>query len=207
MRTWWHDPQLTLEAVYRAGGRAVIHEVDVRDAQQVDGFAQRSIDEWGRLDIVVANAGVVRLHPLSLLTDDAWDDLMSVNLTGVMRVFRGATERIDGPGALVAVSSISGGVYGWPDHAHYTAAKAGVIGLCRALAIELAPRKIRVNSVVPGVIDTAQTRDGLNSFGRSDLTMPDPRSHWPGLANRMMWPTPFGSSPPTMPRTSPVNSW
>ncbi|WP_333742225.1 SDR family NAD(P)-dependent oxidoreductase [Pedococcus sp. 5OH_020] len=164
-----HDPEEVLDQVRQAGGDAVVHEVDVRDPNQVDRFVQRAVDQWGRLDFVVANAGVVRLHPLADLTDDAWDDLMSVDLTGVMRVFRSGVMRISGHGALVAVSSISGGVYGWPNHAHYTAAKAGVLGLCRALAVELAPRGIRVNSVIPGVIDTAQTQDSVNSFGRSGL--------------------------------------
>jgi 3-oxoacyl-[acyl-carrier protein] reductase len=124
---------------------------------------------------VVANAGIVRRHPLAQLTDEDWDDLMSVDLTGVMRVFRSGFARMEGPGAMVAVSSISGGVYGWPDHAHYTAAKAGVLGLCRALAIELAPSGVRVNSVIPGVIDTAQTTDAVNSFGRAGLEVAGPK--------------------------------
>jgi 3-oxoacyl-[acyl-carrier protein] reductase len=86
-----------------------------------------------------------------------------------MRVFRSAAALMPGAGALCAVSSISGGVYGWPDHAHYTAAKAGVLGLCKALAIELAPRQIRVNSVIPGVIESPQTADAVNSFGVDGL--------------------------------------
>jgi len=170
-----HDPEQTLALVREAGGDGVVHEVDVRDATQVDRFAQRALDEWGRLDIVVANAGIVRMHPLEKLTDDAWDDLMSVDLTGVLRVFRSGVARMSGPGAMVAVSSISGGVYGWPDHAHYTAAKAGVLGLCRALAIELAPAGGRVNSVILGVIETAQTADAVNSFGRAGLELAGPK--------------------------------
>jgi 3-oxoacyl-[acyl-carrier protein] reductase len=164
-----HDPYETLKLVKEAGGEGVVHELDVRSADEVDSFAQRAVDEWGRLDIAVANAGIVRLHPLDELTDEAWNDLMSVDLGGVMRVFRSAASRMDHGGALVGISSISGGVYGWADHAHYTAAKAGVLGLCKALAVELAPRGIRVNSIIPGVIDTAQTQDSTNSFGREGL--------------------------------------
>ncbi|CAH0125563.1 Glucose 1-dehydrogenase [Arthrobacter sp. Bi83] len=164
-----HDPYETVARVKENGGEAVVHELDVRSAQETERFAQRALDEWGRLDIAVANAGIVRRHPLPDLTDEAWDDLMSVDLTGVMRVFRSAAARMGNDGALVGVSSISGGVYGWPEHAHYTAAKAGVLGLCKALAVELAPRGIRVNSVIPGVIDTAQTQDEINSFGRQGL--------------------------------------
>jgi 3-oxoacyl-[acyl-carrier protein] reductase len=164
-----HDPYETLTLVKEAGGEGVVHELDVRSADEVDSFAQRAVEEWGRLDIAVANAGIVRLHPLDKLTDEAWNDLMSVDLGGVMRLFRSAASRMDHGGAMVGISSISGGVYGWAGHAHYTAAKAGVLGLCKALAVELAPRGIRVNSIIPGVIDTAQTQDSTNSFGREGL--------------------------------------
>lgn len=164
-----HDPYETLNLVKEAGGEGVVHELDVRSPAEVESFAQRAVDEWGRLDIAVANAGIVRLHPLAELTDEAWNDLMSVDLGGVMRVFRSAASRMHHGGALVGISSISGGVYGWADHAHYTAAKAGVLGLCKALAVELAPRQIRANAVIPGVIDTAQTQDSVNSFGREGL--------------------------------------
>jgi 3-oxoacyl-[acyl-carrier protein] reductase len=70
---------------------------------------------------------------------------------------------------MVAVSSIAGGVYGWEDHAHYAAAKAGVLGLCRSLAVELAPRGVRVNAVIPGLIETPQSSDPVNSLGPEGL--------------------------------------
>jgi 3-oxoacyl-[acyl-carrier protein] reductase len=163
-----HDPQETAKAVAEAGGECVVHEVDVRDPQQVDAFAQRALDEWGRLDIAVAAAGVLRRAALADLTDEAWDDMLSVDLTGVLRTLRSAAARMDG-GAMVAVSSIAGGVYGWGDHAHYGAAKAGVLGLCRSLAVELAPRGIRVNTVIPGYIVTPQSLDPVNSLGPDGL--------------------------------------
>jgi 3-oxoacyl-[acyl-carrier protein] reductase len=72
-------------------------------------------------------------------------------------------------GAMVAVSSIAGGVYGWENHTHYSAAKAGVPGLCRAVAMELAPRGIRCNSVIPGLIETPQSLDAVNSLGPEGL--------------------------------------
>src|SRR5690606_1219536 len=72
-------------------------------------------------------------------------------------------------GSMVAVSSIAGGVYGWEEHAHYAAAKAGVLGLTRSLAVELAPRGIRVNSVIPGLIESPQSLDAKNSLGKEGL--------------------------------------
>jgi 3-oxoacyl-[acyl-carrier protein] reductase len=146
-----------------------VHEVDVRDSAQVDAFAQRALDEWGRLDIAIANAGVLRKAALAELDDAAWDDLVQVDLTGVLRLLRSAAARMAGPGAMVAVSSIAGGVYGWGDHAHYGAAKAGVLGLCRSLAVELAPRGIRVNTVIPGYVETPQSLDPVNSLGPEGL--------------------------------------
>ncbi|MPY85298.1 MAG: SDR family oxidoreductase [Actinophytocola sp.] len=164
-----HDPQQTVEAVREAGGECVVHEVDVRDPEQVDALARRAIDEWGRLDIAVANAGVLREAPLAELTDAAWDDMLSVDLTGVLRTLRSAAARMADGGSMVAVSSIAGGVYGWGEHAHYAAAKAGVLGLCRSLAVELAPRGIRVNTVIPGYIVTPQSLDPVNSLGPDGL--------------------------------------
>jgi 3-oxoacyl-[acyl-carrier protein] reductase len=173
-----HDPAETARLVEDAGGECVVHEVDVRDAAQVEAFAQRAIDEWGRLDVAVANAGVLRKAALADLTDDAWDDMLQVDLTGVLRTFRSATARMEADGALVAVSSIAGGVYGWGEHAHYAAAKAGVVGLCRSLAVELASRRIRVNAVIPGLIVTPQSSDPVNSLGPEGLARAGEHIAW-----------------------------
>jgi 3-oxoacyl-[acyl-carrier protein] reductase len=164
-----HDPEQTAALVGSQGGRCVIQEVDVRDAAQVEAFSQRAIAEWGRLDVAVANAGVLRRASLEQLTDSAWDDMLNVDLTGVLRTFRSAAAAMTGAGSMVAVSSIAGGVYGWSEHAHYAAAKAGVIGVCRSLAVELASREIRVNAVIPGLIETPQSSDPVNSLGPEGL--------------------------------------
>jgi 3-oxoacyl-[acyl-carrier protein] reductase len=164
-----HDPGETVALVKAAGGECVVHEVDVRSSAQVEAFAQRALDAWGRLDIAVAGAGVLRRAPLDGLDDRAWDDTLQVDLTGVFRTFRSAAARMTGGGALVALSSIAGGVYGWGEHVHYGTAKAGVLGLCRSAAVELAPRGIRVNAVVPGYVVTPQSLDPVNSLGPEGL--------------------------------------
>jgi 3-oxoacyl-[acyl-carrier protein] reductase len=164
-----HDPEETLALVEDAGGSGLVVEVDVRDSQQVDDLAQTAHATYGRINYVVANAGVLRRAALSELTDERWGDMLSVDLTGVMRTIRSCSPYLDQEGAVVAVSSITGGVYGWAEHAHYGAAKAGVLGLCRSLAVELAPRGIRVNAVIPGLIETPQSSDPVNSLGPEGL--------------------------------------
>ena len=166
-----HDPTETQSLIAAQGGQCVIHEVDVRNSAQVDAFAQRAIDEFGNLTIAVANAGILRNAALADLTDEAWDDMLQVDLTGVLRTFRAASKVMNSSGSMIAVSSIAGAVYGWPEHAHYTTAKAGLLGLVRSLAIELAPRGITVNSVVPGIIVSPQSLDPVNSLGPEGLKM------------------------------------
>ncbi|MBM4591672.1 SDR family oxidoreductase [Rhodococcus hoagii] len=173
-----HDPAETLRRVQETGGTGVVHEVDVRSTGEVDAFAERALVEWGRLDFAVANAGVLRKHSIAELDDAAWDDMLQVDLTGVMRTLRAAATRMTGPGAMVSISSIAGGVYGWGDHAHYSAAKAGVLGLSRALAVELAPRGIRSNAIVPGLIETPQSSDPVNSLGPDGLVAAGAKIPW-----------------------------
>ncbi|BCW53620.1 3-oxoacyl-[acyl-carrier protein] reductase [Arthrobacter sp. AG367] len=164
-----HDPEETLRLVKEANGEAVIHEVDVRTTASVDALAQRAVDEYGRLDYAIANAGILRNSPLGEMTDERWHDMLNVDLTGVLRTLRAGAERMTDGGALVAVSSIAGGVYGWEEHAHYAAAKAGVLGLVRSVAVELGPRQIRANAVIPGLIETPQSLDPVNSLGPEGL--------------------------------------
>ncbi len=164
-----HDPEETLELVQKAGGEAVIHEVDVRSTSSVDAFAKRAVTEYGRLDYAIANAGVLRNSPLDELTDERWNDMLDVDLTGVLRTLRAGAAHMNDGGAMVAVSSIAGGVYGWEEHAHYAAAKAGVLGLVRSVAAELGPRGIRANAIIPGLIETPQSLDPVNSLGPEGL--------------------------------------
>ncbi|EPL08762.1 SDR family NAD(P)-dependent oxidoreductase [Pseudomonas sp. CF161] len=164
-----HDPQITRTLVEEAGGQCLMLPLDVTDSQSVDALAEQAVQTFGRLDYAVANAGLLRRAPLLEMTDQAWNAMLDVDLTGVMRTFRAAVRHMGEGGALVAISSIAGGVYGWQDHAHYAAAKAGVPGLCRSLAVELAGRGIRCNAVIPGLIETPQSLDSQNSLGPEGL--------------------------------------
>jgi len=164
-----HDPAHTSQEVEAAGGECLMLPADVTDGASLDALAAAGVERFGRLDYAVANAGLLRRAPLLEMTDEAWNGMLDVDLTGVMRTFRSAVRHMQGGGALVAISSIAGGVYGWQDHAHYAAAKAGVPGLCRSLAVELAGRGIRCNAVIPGLIETPQSLDAQNSLGPEGL--------------------------------------
>ncbi len=166
-----HDVDAVRQAIERHGGSATAVDVDVADTESVDALMEAAETVYGSLDIVIANAGIARLAPAEVLTDVEWRELMEVDLLGVFRCFRAALQRMPprGWGRFLATSSISGAVNGWPQHVHYTAAKAGIVGLVRALALEIAGRGITVNAVAPGVIVTPQSLDRVHSLGPEGL--------------------------------------
>ena len=162
-----HDVEPTRTAVEAAGRRCLVVEVDVTDTASVEAMVARAVDELGRLDVVVANAAIARDVPSPELDDDRWRALLDVDLHGVFRCFRAAMPHMveAGWGRLLATSSIAGAFQGWASHAHYATAKAGLVGLVRTLAVELGPHGITANAIAPGVIETPQSLDPVNSLG------------------------------------------
>ena len=166
-----HDPEQAVRQIAGQGAAAIMLPLDVADTVSVERFAAEAIERLGRIDAVVANAGILRHAPLATLTDEQWNEMLGVDLGGVVRLFRSASAHMHAGGSMVAISSIAGAFYGWEEHVHYAAAKAGVIGVCRSLAVELAARKIRCNAVVPGLIETPQSLDPVNSLGPAGLAL------------------------------------
>jgi 3-oxoacyl-[acyl-carrier protein] reductase len=162
-----HDVEPTRRAVEAAGRRCLVVEVDVSDTASVESLVEHTVAELGRLDVVVANAAIARDVPTAELDDERWSALLDVDLGGVFRCFRAAIPHLveAGGGRLLATSSIAGAYQGWSQHAHYTTAKAGLVGLVRTLAVELGPHGITANAVAPGVIETPQSLDPVNSLG------------------------------------------
>jgi 3-oxoacyl-[acyl-carrier protein] reductase len=154
------------KAIGDAGGQAEFHRLDVTSTEQAEAVVA-AVERQGPIDCIVANAGIAHKVPLDQLTDAKWDHTFEVDLKGMIRVVRPAVPamRQRGRGAVVCVSSIMGVAYGWDEHVHYSAAKSGVVGLVRGLAVELAKSGIRVNGIAPGYIRTAQLLSPVHSLG------------------------------------------
>jgi 3-oxoacyl-[acyl-carrier protein] reductase len=153
------------------GGAAEYHRLDVTETDEVEAVVSSVQDRYGPIDTVVANAGIAHRVPLAELDDGRWDHTLDVDLKGIMRVCRAAAPamRTARRGNMIALSSIMGVAYGWDEHVHYSAAKAGVVGLVRGLAVELAPDGVRVNGIAPGYIRTAQSLSREHSSGPEGL--------------------------------------
>lgn len=146
----------TERLVAEAGARMVAVEADVRDPAALAEALRRGVDEFGRLDIVVANAGIAGSYAVADLTDEIWRDMIDINLTGVWNTVKAALPHVRAGGrggSIVLISSIAG-LKGLPNNAHYAAAKHGVLGIMRSLANELGPEGIRVNAILPTNVDT-----------------------------------------------------
>ena len=161
------EGQAVAAEIRQAGGSAEFHALDVRDGAAADQLVADVVMRHGGIDVVVANAGIAHKVPLDALTDEKWDHTFDIDLKGMWHVIRPAlkTMKARQRGAIVCLSSIMGVAYGWDEHVHYSAAKSGVVGLVRGLAVELARDGIRVNGVAPGYIRTAQLLSEQHSLG------------------------------------------
>lgn len=155
------------DAIRDAGGSAEFMRLDVRSTAQAEAIVADVEARHGAIDVIVANAGIAHRVPLDRLDDEKWDLTFDIDLKGMIRVVRPALPAMKarGGGAVVCVSSIMGVAYGWDEHVHYSAAKSGVVGLVRGLAVELARSGIRVNGIAPGYIRTAQLLSKEHSLG------------------------------------------
>lgn len=126
---------------------------DVTDAAAVTALFQRTIERFGGVYALVNNAGIYPFKPFAEMTADDWDKVMNVNLKGIFLMTQEVAKILPEGGSIVNISSIAS-IIGFENLVHYCASKGGVNGFTRALALELAPRNIRVNAVAPGAIDT-----------------------------------------------------
>lgn len=139
----------TVQQVQSCGRRMLAAEIDVRDLDAMTDFVANSVPELGRLDIVLANAGIAGTAPTLEMDEEVWQTVIDINLTGVWKTLRAAVPHMiaGGRGGSVVITSSLAAVTANEHTAHYSAAKSGLIGLMRVLAKELAPHRIRVNTV------------------------------------------------------------
>jgi len=165
------DLAQTVKEVEALDRRIVATQADVRDYGAVKAAVDDGVAQLGRLDIVAANAGIFSFGRADVLEEQTWQDMIDVNLTGVWHAAKAAIPHLKagGHGGSMILTSSTAGLMPFENMAHYTAAKHGVVGLMRTLALELAPDFIRVNSVHPTSVNT----DMIQNSATYELFAPD----------------------------------
>lgn len=148
-----------VDEILAAGGQALAASVDVTNAEAVEATVASTLDRTGRIDILVNNAGIARDQLMLRMKRADWDAVLSTNLTAAFTCIQAVLRPMvkQRSGRIVSVSSVVGQA-GNPGQANYAASKAGLIGLTKALALEVASRGITVNAVAPGLIETDMTK-------------------------------------------------
>ena len=157
-------------AALAAGWRVTAEQLDIRDSAACAAAVERVADRCGRIDILVNNAGITRDNPLAAFDDADVAEVLATNVTGVFNMCRAVVPYMTSQrsGAIVNLSSVAGDK-GGRGQTNYAASKGAVNAFTRALAVELAPRKVRVNAVAPGVIETEMSADVREQAGDAVL--------------------------------------
>jgi ketoreductase len=146
-----------------AGIEVLTAPCDVRRAAEVDDFVERAVGRFGQIDILVNNAGATAPTPLDQPDDEAWQRVVSVNLDGPYYLTTRVLPHMPDGGRMIYISSVTG-KFGAPGAAAYCAAKHGLIGLVRTVALELAPRKITANALCPGWVETEMAKSVMEGL-------------------------------------------
>lgn len=152
------DLEETARLVTAQGRRALVVPTDVADYRAVEALVERTVGEFGRLDILVNNSGIARVAPLVEWTPGEWERLLAVNVGGVLNACRAAAPHLiaQRAGKVINIASVLGAV-GLPGYTVYSATKGAVIALTRTLAVEWARHNIQVNAIAPGWFATPMT--------------------------------------------------
>jgi 3-oxoacyl-[acyl-carrier protein] reductase len=169
--------QETVQAVTDAGGQATLVQGDVSNRDDAERLIEAAVTEYGRIDVLVNNAGITRDQLLMRMTDDDWDAVLDTNLKGAFHTTRAALRPMlrKRSGRIINISSVVG-LIGNAGQANYAAAKAGLIGFTKSTAREVASRSITVNAVAPGYIATEMT-DAIAEMMKAKILDQVPMGH------------------------------
>jgi NAD(P)-dependent dehydrogenase (short-subunit alcohol dehydrogenase family) len=152
------DCEKVVKEIKKLGGEAMAVKCDVSKKEEVEEMVRKTIEKWGRVDVLVNNAAIAQFKPFLEMTEEDWDRTMDINLKGYFLCAQAVSKEMvkQKSGVIINIASIAMGQtgIGFPTLVHYVASKGGVVAMTEALALELAPYGIRVNSVSPGIIDT-----------------------------------------------------
>lgn len=154
------DLDETVRLIEGLGRKVLARQIDVRDLDGLIAFADEVVEKWGKIDILLANAGIMTAVPIAEMSGEVWGETVDINLTGVFNSFRAVLPHMAkaGYGRVVATSS-GGGHIGFNNLGHYCAAKWGVIGLVKSAAMEMAQSGVTVNAVTPTNVNTDMIRN------------------------------------------------
>jgi ketoreductase len=153
----------TVASVNQRGGKGMAVACDIRNAGEVDKAISDMVDKFGKIDILVNNSGASGMNPMDRADNSKWMDIINTNLTGMYLVTKRVLRSMPDDGRVINISSVLG-KFGVPGYTAYCTSKHGVIGFTRALAQELAPRKITVNAICPGWVDTEMAAEGITEI-------------------------------------------
>ncbi|MGY1841653.1 MULTISPECIES: mycofactocin-coupled SDR family oxidoreductase [unclassified Modestobacter] len=188
----------TARLVEEQGRRVVAREADVRDFAALSAAVQEGVAELGRLDVVIANAGICSANPSWDISVEQWQETIDTNLTGVFFTAKATVPVLieQGTGGSIVITSSVAGLRGLPFLGHYAASKHGVVGLARSMANELGQHGIRVNTIHPHGVATGMTVDDLQPLIAQHAatlgpifmqTLPDPVSQPEDIADAVAW--------------------
>jgi SDR family mycofactocin-dependent oxidoreductase len=171
------DLEETAELVRALGRRCLVRTVDVRVQATLDEAVADAIAEFGAIDVVVANAGIMHAKPFWETDEQSWSDVLDINLGGVWRTAKAAAPHLiqRRTGSIVATGSVQSHT-ARKNLAAYTASKHGVLGLVRSMALELGPHNVRVNAVLPGAIHTPMIDNDAAGHVSGQASADDPRT-------------------------------
>ncbi len=154
---------LVAAEIRNEGGKALPLQVDVTNKEEVEALMDKACEKFGRIDVLINNAGVIHRAPAAQMSEEQWDETIAVNLKGTFLCSQAAGKKMieNRSGKIVSISSEKG-LVGFPERSAYCASKGGIVMLTKALAVEWAPYNIQVNAIAPTYIETEMTRDVLD---------------------------------------------